>query len=121
MRSDSGPPHLAGLDDELAQFGETFQPQFDQQRFMVGKVPVGRGMADAGAARHGPQGQGAEILFFQDGARRFEKAVAQIAVMIGAVAVVAAEAGLLGNRIVRCIAHAMPFYRYFVLNYVECL
>ena len=84
MRSDSGPGDLAGLDDILAKFVKAFHAQFDQQRLVIGKMAIGRGMTDAGAARHGPQGQRAQRLFLQDGARGVEQAVAQIAVMIGA-------------------------------------
>jgi len=44
----------------VAQFGEAFDTEFDKQRLVIGEMPVGRGMADAGAARHRPQGQGAQ-------------------------------------------------------------
>ena len=64
---------------------EAFHAQFDQQRLVIGKMAIGRGMADAGAPRHRPQGQRAQRLFFQDGARRIQQAVAQIAMMIGRV------------------------------------
>ena len=84
MRSDSLPWRLGGFGDGLAQFLEAFDGKLDQQRFVIGKMPVGRGMADAGLARHRPQRQGRERFLFQDGARRIQKTVAQIAVMIAA-------------------------------------
>ena len=77
---------LGRLADLLAQFVEAFDGQFHQQRLVIGKVAIGRGMADAGLARHGPQGQRRQRFFFQDGARGFQQAVAQIAVMIGTAA-----------------------------------
>ena len=71
--SDSSPGALAASAMDLAQFVEAFDGQFDQQRFVIGEMPIGRGMADAGPARHGPQGQGRERFFFQDGARRLQQ------------------------------------------------
>jgi hypothetical protein len=63
---------------------EPLDAQFDQKRFMVGEMPVRGGMADASAARHGPQSERAQRLFFQNATRRLKQSVAQIAMVISA-------------------------------------
>ena len=87
------PGDLGRFDDELAQFGEAFHAQLDQQRLVVGKMAVGRGMADAGPRATARKRQRAQRFFFQDGARRFEQAVAQIAVVIGTLVAAASARG----------------------------
>ena len=78
-----GARRLGCLAQLLAQLLEALDGKLHQQRLVIGEVAIGRGMADAGLARHRPQRQRRQRLLFQDAACSLQKTVAQIAVMIG--------------------------------------
>ena len=99
--------HLGRLDDILAKFVEAFHAQFDQKGFVIGEMAIGRRMADAGAPRHGPQGQRAQRLFLQDAPRRIEQPVAQIPVMIGALQLGRFALGIVLG-VALFVIHALP-------------
>ena len=75
-----------GGDDFRAQFLEAFDRKLDQQRFVIGEMAVGRGMADARASRHGAQRLSAASPSSSRIAARPRASVAQVAMMIAAYA-----------------------------------
>ena len=64
------------------KFRKSFDSQFDQQRFMIGEMAIGRRMTDASTARDGTKAEIGERPFFEKRARRLQQRVAQVAVMI---------------------------------------
>src|SRR6185503_19435559 len=73
---------VARAHHRLVQLGEALLRDRGEERLLVGKVMVGRGLRDAHAPSDLAQRQGARPLPLDDRERRFDEAPAEIAVVV---------------------------------------